>query len=454
MDIYSKKTKDELKVTLEDRVFTVTEFINFVNALFEPLKSRRVSIKGEIGEDINLYPRYGFFKLIDENDSVLQCFAYKRVINEMEIDFEPGMEVKISGYPELRKKKGSFNFQVKRIVPTGEGELKKQFELLKKKLKEKGFFDKEKKQEIPPFAEKIGLITSKGSDAEEDFRTHLKKYGFTIYSYNSKVEGDSAIQDIVSGIQLLNSKFPDLDLIVITRGGGSWESLQAFNSKEVVKSAFSSNKPIISGVGHENDVTLLDLVADMRVSTPTDAGKYLSENWEQGAQFIEQSERNLNMTIANIIERVKQQFAEMKRFFEREIKNEIGKLEQSLEHDLKFLTNQLKSKIEKFYSLEESFRANGYKLKVNFKENKEKVETLTQQLNQNKEHWEETLFKQLSQEREKLRISSPKFKLRQGYSITKKQGEVVKKSSDLKQGDKIKTKLSKGSVKSQVENNE
>lgn len=453
MNIYSQKTAEQLEVISKNKVFTVTEFIEFVNGLFEPFKSHRVTVEGEVGEDINLYSRYGFFKLIDENDSVLQCFAFKRVIDKMEIDLEPGMEVKIKGYPEVRKKKGNFNFQVKRISPTGEGDLKRQFEKLKKKLKKQGFFKKEEKQKVPDFAEKVGLITSGGSDAEKDFRTHLENYGFTIYRYDSRVEGDSAIEDVIAGIQQLNNN-PDLDVIVITRGGGSWESLQAFNSEEVVRAVFSSNKPIVSGVGHENDITLLDLVADARVSTPTDAGKYLSESWKEGEQFIKQSEKDLSATLKNLMERTKQRFEEMKRFFEREIENKVDELKQSLNRDFKFLTNQLKSKIEKFYSLEKSFRANEYKIRVNLKEKNKKVENLVEQLNQNKKRWRKTLTKQLSQEEKKLRISSPEFKLQQGYSITKKQGTIVKNTADLDEGDKIKTKLSKGSVNSRVEDNE
>lgn len=451
MNAYSKKFAKRLKPILEDRVFTVTEFIEFVNGLLKPCK---VTIRGEVGEDVNLYSRYGFFKLIDENDSVLQCFAFKQVINEMGIDLEPGMEVKVKGYPEVRKKKGNFNFQVKKISPVGEGDLKKQFEILKKELKEEGFFDEKEKQEVPAFVEKIGLITSKGSDAEKDFRTHLEDYGFTICRYDSRVEGDSAIDDVIAGIRQLNNNYPDLDAIVITRGGGSWESLQAFNSKEVVKAAFSSNKPIISGIGHEDDVTLLDLVADRRVSTPTDAGKYLSRNWKNSKQFINQAEKNLNANLQNLIVKTEQYFEEIKRFFDRKISNHINRRRESLNHHFKFLTNQLKSEIEHFYSLEKDFRANEYKIEVKLKNHHQKVDTLIQRLKQNQKRWEKTLTKQLSQENQKLEISSPEFKLRQGYSITKKQGEIIRKAGHLKEGDKITTELLEGSVDSQVENHE
>jgi len=453
MDAYSKKFAKKLKPFLDDRVFTVSEFIDFVNGLLKPLKICEVVVKGEIGEDIYINDKKGWaiLNLIDEDGARLGCFAASYVIDRMGVDPEPGLEVKVSGYPEVRKNKGRFSFQVNRISLVGEGDLKKQFEILKKRLKEEGYFDPEKKQKISRFPEYIGLITSKGSDAEKDFITHLKNYGFRVLSYPSRVEGETAIDDIVAGIETFNKNFPELEAIVITRGGGSWESLQAFNSQEVVKKVFSSKIPIISGIGHENDLTLLDLVADERVSTPTDAGKFLSETWQEGEKLILESEKSLSVATGRLIRQVEKRFTEHAHFFRRKIERNFRMKEKGLEHLFSSLTDKIKNRINEFYSLEGEVKLHGYKIRNELKNNSEKVEQLNKNLKTSKIRWEKAIKNKLSEEEKKLNLSNPELKLTQGYSITKKKGEILKSVSDLSEGDLIETKLADGVAESRVE---
>lgn len=456
MSDYSKKFAQKLKPFLDDKVFTVSEFIDFVNGLLKPLKICKVVVKGEIGEDIYINDKRGWaiVNLIDEEGSTLNCFVLPYAIDRLGIDLEPGLEVKITGYPQVRKNKGRFSFQVSRISLVGEGDLKKQFEVLKKKLKEEGFFDEDKKKPVPELSKRVGLITSKGSDAEKDFMTHLKDYGFEVFVFPSRVEGEAAIDDIVEGIERINKNFIDLDALVITRGGGSWESLQAFNSEEVVKAAFASNIPIISGIGHENDLSLLDLAADKRVSTPTDAGKFLSRSWEEAEKKIINSERSLSTAIRRMITQVERKFDERRRFFNRKIERNFAMKEKGLDYLFESLTDKVKNKIDKFYSLEKEFKSQEYKIKTEIKTNDQKVENLNKNLKENKERWEKVIKSKLSEEEKKLKISSPELKLRQGYSITKMDGEVVKSAKNISKGDLIETTFKDGKTESRVEKNE
>ncbi|MGM0438914.1 MAG: exodeoxyribonuclease VII large subunit [Patescibacteria group bacterium] len=456
MSDYSKKFAKRLKPFLDDKVFSVSEFIDFVNGLLKPLKICKVIVKGEIGEDIYINDQKGWaiFNLIDEEGSRLGCFALSYVVDKLGVDLEPGLEVKITGHPEVRKNKGRFSFQVSRISLVGEGDLKKQFEILKKKLKEEGFFDDDKKQEIPQFPKNIGLITSKGSDAEKDFMTHLEDYGFHVSTFPSRVEGEAAIDDILKGIKTLNQDYPELEAIVITRGGGSWESLQAFNSEEVVKAAFSSKIPIISGIGHENDLSLLDLVADQRVSTPTDAGKFLSKSWKDGEKRIIESERNLSTATRRMIKQAERRFEEHANFFERKINQNFALKEKGLDYLFSSLTDKIKNKIDKFYALEKEVKAHGYKIKTKLKNNNQKVGDLNKNLQTNKKRWEKAIKNKLSEKEEKLNLSSPDLKLRQGYSITKLEGKVIKSAKDLSVGDMLETTFKDGEAKSRVEKNE
>ena len=452
MSDYSKKFAKKLKPFLEDKVFTVSEFIGFVNGLLKPLKLCKVVVKGEIGEDIYIHEQKGWaiFNLLDQEGSRLGCFGLSYVLDGLGVDLEPGLEVKITGYPEVRKNKGRFSFQVTRIGLVGEGDLKKQFEILKEKLKEEGYFDDEKKKPIPDFPKKIALITSKGSDAEKDFMTHLEDYGFHVLTYASRVEGEAAIDDIVKGINILNQNHPDLEAIVITRGGGSWESLQAFNSQEVVKAAFSSDVPIISGIGHENDLSLLDLVADVRVSTPTDAGKFLSKSWKTARENISKSERNLSIATKRLILQTERRFADQVSFFERKIESSFNQKERELDYLFNGLTDKIKNKIDQFYSLEKEFKSQSFKIKTELNSKVEKLTGLSSSLKDVSLRWMRSVKSKVEEEEKKLTLSSPDLKLKQGYSITKLDGKVIKTTADLSVGDSVQTELRDGKIDSKI----
>ena len=168
-------------------------------------------------------------------------------------------------------------------------------------------FALEHKRSLPKFCQKIGLITSKyGKGAKPDFEKHLGNFGFEIYFYDVRVEGMFAITEIVKALHWFNEYMPDLDAIVLIRGGGSWESLQAFNSEEVARAIFGSKIPVISGIGHESDITIADLVADLRSSTPTDAAKILNEHWKLASEKIYEYEKNLVSTINHLFKNTKE----------------------------------------------------------------------------------------------------------------------------------------------------
>jgi len=259
-----------------EKIFTVSEFLEFLNNILTPCQA---TIKGEVGERIDSYPGYTFFNLLDKKKSILKCFAFKEVISGLGIPLEPGMEIKVTGYPEIRKNRGELKFQIQRIELIGEGVLKKQYEILKKRLEAAGYFAPERKKPIPEFCENIGLITSEyGKGAKKDFLTHLGNFGFKVFFYDVRVEGSFSLYEIIEAIRWFNTNLPYIDVLVLTRGGGDWESLSPFNSEEIVKTIFASKIPIITGIGHENDQTLADLAADFRASTPTHAAKVLTDS--------------------------------------------------------------------------------------------------------------------------------------------------------------------------------
>jgi len=438
-----------IKSILEDKVFTVSEFLHFLNSILKPC---RAIVQGEVGERVDSYPNYTFFSILDKNKSVLKCFAFGSVIRNLNMELKAGMEVRVVGYPQVRENRGELKFQVERIELVGEGLLKKQFEITKKKLESLGFFDEKYKKPIPRFCQNIGLITSKyGKGAKKDFLTHLGDFGFNIYFYDVRVEGSFALYEITNAIEWFNKNFPKLDVLVITRGGGDWESLQPFNSQELVKAIFSSKIPIISGIGHEHDETLADLAADFRASTPTHAAKVIRENWETSSRNILEFEKNINSSTKKIFKHANEGLS----FFEKNISSKTkeiislyGRKIKEFERELGF---NFQNYLKEFKILEKEFKRNFVKIKMLIRKEKEKVENYLENLIKNRKLWKDKIEKALIQEEKKLILSSPQLKLKQGYTITfDESGKIVKNLSSLKVSQIIKTKFHKGQTISEI----
>lgn len=391
----------------QEKIFTVFEFVDSINRI---LIAQKAIIQGEIGEKISCYPKFSIFYLLDKNkEAMLKCFIWKNQLDTLGIELKPGLEVKVGGSPEVVKKRGDFTFQVEKIGLVGEGTLKQAFEALKRKLDQAGFFDIARKRPLPRFCQKIGLITSQyGKGALPDFKKHLGEYGFQVYVYDARVEGFSAIDDIVGAIRWFNENMPDIDVLVLTRGGGNWESLQAFNSEILAKAIYSSKTPIICGVGHETDKTIADYVADIRASTPTDAARILSDSWR----------------LATI------QIIELEKYFI----SSINKLFKHVRERIEFFGKNLI-----------------YKIKFSINKESTKIDKLFQDLTKNKDYWKEQIRKILKQEEEKLVLSSPVLKLKQGYTMTIDEfGQIIKDPAKLKISQTIKTKFYKGQIYSEI----
>jgi exodeoxyribonuclease VII large subunit len=438
-----------IQTVLEDKIFSVSEFLTFLNSILKPC---RAIVQGEVGERVANYPNYTFFNILDKDKSVLKCFAFASVIRNLNIGLKPGMEIRVIGYPQIRASRGELKFQVEKIELVGEGLLKKQFELTKRKLGALGFFNEEYKKPIPRFCENIGLITSKyGKGAKKDFLTRLGNFGFNIYFYDVRVEGAFSLYEITSAIEWFNKNLPQLDVIVITRGGGDWESLQPFNTEEVVRTIFSSKIPIITGIGHEHDETLADLAADFRASTPTHAAKILRDNWEIASKNIFEFERNIASSVKKIFEGVGGRIT----FFEKSISSRVKQiftfyLKQlnDLERELNF---NFQNYLKEFKILEKEFRKNFLKIKQLIKSEKEKLSNSSAELNKNQKNWLKKIEKLLSEEEKKLKLSNPELKLKQGYTITfDEKGRIIKNPSLLKISQKIKTKFHKGQTISEI----
>ena len=254
------------------KVFSVSEFIAYVNdALREAADAREMCVEGEVAEYRVSQDRFVWFKIKDA-DGVLDCFAMSFALRTR---LEDGMKIRVFGTPRIFPKSGKFSINVSRVELVGEGTLKRAFELLKKQLAAEGLFLLERKRIIPRFPERIGLITSPEAAAYTDFLRILKNRwgGVEILLAPVPVQGAQAVEQIARAFRYFNQTTDTPEVLVLVRGGGSLEDLQAFNSEAVARAIFSSKIPVVVGVGHERDETIADYVADVRASTPSNAAE-------------------------------------------------------------------------------------------------------------------------------------------------------------------------------------
>jgi exodeoxyribonuclease VII large subunit len=273
------------QATLPDmKVFSVSEYIQFLNIFFEKHEHR---VLGEICEFKKGPTGHLYFTLKDKNGSaVLDCKMWKSVYDLCGVNLAEGLEIIITGHVNIWEKNGRLSMIARSVELVGEGALKKQYDELKKKLEAEGVFAPARKRKIPEFAHRIGVITSRNGAVIHDFLNNLGRFGFDVRMVDSRVEGQIAAKDVLDGVRTMRKQ--DIDVLVVIRGGGSLESLQAFNNEALVREIVDFPVPVIAGIGHDQDVPLLALAADHMTSTPTAAAHVLNRSWEEAYAKIHQ----------------------------------------------------------------------------------------------------------------------------------------------------------------------
>jgi exodeoxyribonuclease VII large subunit len=254
----------------EDVILSVSDFVASLNQTLE-FAYPSISIQGELANFRVSKNRWVYFDLKDELASV----KFFGTVYNLPGPLEDGMMLQVRGMPRLHQLYG-FSVNVQTIQPVGEGSIKKAAALLEAKLTAEGLFDPERKRPLPYPPKTIGLIASGESAAYHDFIKIMNERwnGVDIALADVQVQGEVAPAQIVNAIQYFNSHH-EVDVIVITRGGGSAEDLSAFSTEQVTRAVAASRIPTIVAIGHEVDISLAELAADQRASTPSNAAQLL-----------------------------------------------------------------------------------------------------------------------------------------------------------------------------------
>ncbi len=254
-----------------EQKLTVSQFVATLNQTLGYAFSG-VMIEGEVsGFKVN-QGKWVFFDLKDDECSV-GCFL---PLFQMRMALEDGMKIVVKGEAKLTKW-GKFSITVRQMTPVGEGNIKKNFELLKKKLAGEGLFDPARKRPIPEDLQRIGVISSTQAAGYADFCKILNARwgGLNVITAHCQVQGIDAPDQMIRALKYFNEK-ADVDIIAIMRGGGSADDLAAFNDEALVREIAASRIPVITGIGHEIDESLADLAADIRASTPSNVAEMLT----------------------------------------------------------------------------------------------------------------------------------------------------------------------------------
>ncbi len=287
---------------MADIVFSVSQINEYISKkMFRDPFLSAIAVVGEVTNFSLSSVGHAFFSLKDE-DSMISCIVYEYADNEYKDAIIDGALIKVSGRIIFYKKSASVQLAVEKASAEGIGDLYAKFEQTKQKLFAEGLFDKAYKKAIPDYPLNIGVVTSASGAAVHDIiNVATRRFeGISITVYPAQVQGKDAARQITGGIKYFNDK-KSVDVIIVGRGGGSFEDLFAFNEESVARAVFESEIPIVSAVGHETDFSLCDMAADLRAPTPSAAAELVVRSKQDIIDYIRAQKQRLFENLADAL---------------------------------------------------------------------------------------------------------------------------------------------------------
>ena len=388
---------------------TVTQLNKYLKERFDEDENlNAILVKGEISNFKNHYTGHLYFTLKDEN-SLIKCIMFKSYAEKLTFKLKDGMKVMVFGTVSVFERDGVYQIYAKSMMEDGIGDLHEQFEQLKAKLEKEGLFVQAHKKEIPLYPNVIGVLTSQTGAVIRDIINVSTRRNPNVYIrlLPVPVQGPGAAEQIADKIKIINEK-KLADVLIIGRGGGSLEDLWPFNEEIVARAIYDSKIPIISAVGHETDFTIADFVADLRAPTPSAAAELAVPDILEVKQKIINYQNRSKLALKKKIEIVKLRF-------EKIMKSRI-------------FTDPMRKVMDNSIILDDYMKRLENAMKEIKTEKKNKYTELVT----------------------KLDSISPLKTLTRGYSLTEKDGQIIKSASQIDKGDIIIIKFSDGEKNAKV----
>lgn len=345
------------------KTLTVSALNNYVKKILDSdFILSNISVKGELSNFKHHSSGHLYFSLKDDY-SKINCIMFRSQAAQLKFMPENGMKVVLKGRISVYEKDGTYQMYCTDMVQEGLGELYLKFQQLKDKLEREGLFDLEHKRPIPKYPRRIGIITSPTGAAVRDIINvaSRRNKGVDILLYPALVQGENSSEDLIRGINTLN-KCEDIDVIILARGGGSIEELWSFNDEKLAYAVYNSKKPIITGVGHETDFTIVDFVSDRRAPTPSAAAELAVPNAAETLLNINGYKKLLISSLTRLIQDEKSKV----NFLYKSLQvnspqnyvinqyNYIDKLNNTLYHNTKLKLSINKEYLSKLYEILQS----------------------------------------------------------------------------------------------------
>jgi exodeoxyribonuclease VII large subunit len=396
-----------------------------------------VTVKGEVSNVSSRQASGHLYFTMKDASACINAVMWRESAERLLFKLEDGMEVIATGKVSVYGPQGRYQLQAQRLEPAGRGALEVAYRQLQKKLAAEGLFEAERKKPVPLFPERIVLVTSQATAALQDMLKVFRDFPWLqIMLYHVPVQGEGAGARIAQAIAHLNrqrEKLGGVDVMVLGRGGGSLEDLWAFNEEVVARAVAASRIPIVTGIGHEIDCSIADLVADYHAHTPTEAARIVTENWKGAADALAYSHVRLHRAVKQTAQDARQRLATIQRheIFRRPL-DRIQMLRQLLDDRQKSALLGLRSRV---------------------KHAGQGLAALTPRLEIAARNWTKARVTQLDALERQLEMVSPGSVLRRGYTMTtlKKTGQILRSATEIKPGDRLLTRFADGETESIAE---
>ncbi len=426
--------------------FAVSEFNQAFKDIIET-NFNYVRIKGEISE-VKTATRGQIYLTLKDENSILSGVIWEQKKKYLDMNPEVGLEIIATGkITTWSRYKTTYQIDIDKIEIAGEGALLKLIEERKKRLHKNGYFDEQNKIELPFFPERLGIITSPTGSVVHDIINRVNdRFPMPLDIWPVAVQGVEAVQSIINAIEGFNKiKFGGPDIIIIARGGGSTEDLMAFNDENLAKSVFESKIPIISAIGHETDTTIIDLVSDLRASTPTAAAEKATPVKFELIEKIKNLHLRLNTNITSQILLKKENYEYLNKFL-KSPSLIVNNYKEKLLDNFKNLTLSTENKLSmsklSFINLGKSIISPESLISLK----KTKISNLSKNLDLNILNKYRDMLEKLKSNVRLLHANSISSNLQKGYSILMDKNKIVKSAKKITTDDKLSVKLIDGTI--------
>jgi exodeoxyribonuclease VII large subunit len=461
---------------------TVSQLTARITRVVRAGMPQAVLVKGEVSNyRPNASSGHVYFTLKDA-DSCIDCVIFKSDAARVKFTPDNGMELIAQGRVDVYGARGKYQLYVSNLHPVGQGALELAFQQLKSKLEAEGLFAADRKRPLPGYPARIAIVTSASTAALQDVLKVFSAFPFLrLGVYNVPVQGDGAGERIARGIEAVNAgagSVGGFDVLLLIRGGGSLEDLWCFNEEVVARAVAASGLPVITGIGHEIDTSIADLVADYWAHTPTEAAQVLTQNWRGAGEYLDVAGERLRRNTRNLLRDARQRLQSVERheLFRRPTDriNQFRQLLDDRERTLTFEAARLVARLRarvgdaaqrlstgkhaRFARERDRIARLATRLAARHPQNAARLAAARLRADATRLHL--ALGRKLGRDGERLAALSreldalsPEAVLRRGYGITrrKRDGVILHSASEVKTGDTIVTRLAKGEVTSVVE---